>query len=1223
MEGKNIPSTSQNIPNSPKVNESSFLYQLPLGEDLFKPLIQSFFQANVLVCPSPGTSTLLSESNLTLTNLLCPFSTFDKVFVKSISNSYELSRWKIRFISIDDLFSSNTFESFIKALINQYDNQYSKNPFLEQNRYSYTKTFQVFRDEFLRNYIDVLDCSTIKHPIGVIFSITSNESLDELARLENSVSRIFSQFNGDPEIYKYYLVFQDASSHSNGLNLLEEVKKRYGNLNCRIVQINSRQENENKAPDIWTPNLPKQEQYIRKMNNIHTPKEKKSSQFMEFKSSNENNEERLGENFSLRDIQELESLVDNFVRNGILSTIQSKMDIINTTVSAKYGGRIRSIFKNLGFGNQKKKSEEDFSSDSVEMQVIRLADYMFLLRDYHSALQNYSKIKDDVKGNKKTYATINEFIGLSSFLHSFNTKEADAYLVAAYDSYVECGLNKYAIRVALIRGLLFESNKFYSYAADCYINAAKILDSDIFRAILYEQAALGYLYSGNKRKSSLFFMSSGYNYKNLNALNSSYRCHESSIYISGPVSENWNSRRTFNLELARLEESRNNYFGALKYFNKCLSQPTSGILQLDQRALFQEYHNIAKKYQEQLSINGTNSEPLFFSDLKIPQINTNRARLLLNTYGEGKLMESHDEIWDEMESHLTKLTQKTISFKRHEKNYSHIAEINSSFKFEFFAVNNFSINLNLTSIIPLFTFKLLETDEILDNQSENLKNIVEFQNVSLTILPKSIITIALTLTCHQKGLLTITGVKWTLDDFVSGEANIQLKGKRLNLTKEQKRSVQYQDNQSLSVNIIDPYPKISVEYDDIPKTILNGQILKRKIIIRNIGNVSVKDICIKNNFPQLMLFSSSDTNFSIKSEIKEKDITQISKDKFNIQEESVFFPNLGEKGELSPSESIEIFVFLRGLSLGTYDLRFLVLYGPVNKNPHVSYRLSRFQTHVTVEQSLFIHAYTNPSSTDISNSLMTVTVTNASSSIIELEQISSIGKSWIFSPLNDFTNSILNPNESVILHFNLNDLKEKIQLKQSTIPLSENKKIGYDLSSSISWELIKKNILYSSKMPNLISNYINNIISLFLYWRIENNDIIGLLDIPHFNVLQGSTTYPLRVIASYDQNPIYNAAFGCFILPFSLEIHRDITDSSNSKTYTLEMLNDGDATDYLWIGTSKVSIEIEPGQTVTKISQANFFKPGVYNLNRFRIVSNDKIVFDFKNHQFLCHVKSK
>jgi hypothetical protein len=78
----------------------------------------------------------------------------------------------------------------------------------------------------------------------------------------------------------------------------------------------------------------------------------------------------------------------------------------------------------------------------------------------------------------------------------------------------------------------------------------------------------------------------------------------------------------------------------------------------------------------------------------------------------------------------------------------------------------------------------------------------------------------------EEGELIITGVKWTLENVVTGVKMFHIKGRRLNDTKKQRCGREYAEDTRLYVQSTPSMPLLNIKMPGFPSTLWKGELKK-------------------------------------------------------------------------------------------------------------------------------------------------------------------------------------------------------------------------------------------------------------------------------------------------------------------------------------------------------------------------------------------------------------
>jgi hypothetical protein len=313
--------------------------------------------------------------------------------------------------------------------------------------------------------------------------------------------------------------------------------------------------------------------------------------------------------------------------------------------------------------------------------------------------------------------------------------------------------------------------------------------------------------------------------------------------------------------------------------------------------------------------------------------------------------------------------------------------------------------------------------------------------VSLVMGPRERKLVRLSITALEEGELNIEGIHWQIEGLVEGTKKLQLRGRRLNDTKQQRLSVAYEEDNRLSLKIIPAMPLLQVEMRDMLPVIYSGQLHKSVMVIKNIGSMGMKGLICKMSHPMLFSLGTESINqpevdfpliknSEVGSGVHVANFSQIPKklqddlsivhipfqnehekveptnEEENNAEQSVPVPG----GILRPNESIEIPVYIRGSGIGVNDVQFLFYYEPEEHNHDIRFRLYRHNFGLRVIDSIRVRTFTQPSLQNVDEFILGVQIKNNvphttspnqdDFAAIQLRQLTAVSPMWTFSPLN-------------------------------------------------------------------------------------------------------------------------------------------------------------------------------------------------------------------------------
>lgn len=107
--------------------------------------------------------------------------------------------------------------------------------------------------------------------------------------------------------------------------------------------------------------------------------------------------------------------------------------------------------------------------------------------------------------------------------------------------------------------------------------------------------------------------------------------------------------------------------------------------------------------------------------------------------------------------------------------------------------------------------------------------------------------IGITVTARRTGTASVTAVSFRFHGFLPYSQSLTKRGKRLAATKAHRLQPTYADDRSLTVDIQQAIPCLSVQLVDWPQEVYEGEEVDVGLRLRNTGSVPVQDIVLRLN----------------------------------------------------------------------------------------------------------------------------------------------------------------------------------------------------------------------------------------------------------------------------------------------------------------------------------------------------------------------------------------
>jgi len=417
-----------------------------------------------------------------------------------------------------------------------------------------------------------------------------------------------------------------------------------------------------------------------------------------------------------------------------------------------------------------------------------------------------------------------------------------------------------------------------------------------------------------------------------------------------------------------------------------------------------------------------------------------------------------------------------------------LISVDESFAVELEFSNPLKMPLNLLNLTILWEFSTIASDgslnAVISNKEVEQNDIITADTIdNLLINAAENKKASFVLTVHQAGHLKIVGVKYMLSSIgvtsagvgvtaaetsvnqdgllkaagVLGMQELKVKGPRLNSSKQERSTVAYGDDKRLEPHVIPALPELQVTMNDLPVTLLCGEVQKCSFTFKNIGKIGLKNLYVTCNIPECFAFGKRDSQLSTLDE-------NILKNSNCISEKNVCIDL--DDGILQPKSEITLPVWIYGLEkCGIHEIYFLFYYEPVEQIKKAPYRLLqqmvRLQTLSTL--SLKLEERSNlpnvedlgckneeaTHSSSMKDAVLSLHVENKSKGStslrcveFKLKQLTCLSPHWKLHTITEFSQDPyqLRPDETLTLHLKATEVQSTIEEQGilSQVPLGES-----------------------------------------------------------------------------------------------------------------------------------------------------------------------------------------
>ncbi|EFA78666.1 hypothetical protein PPL_08125 [Heterostelium album PN500] len=948
--------------------------------------IQSWVAPSVLVITSPTVTKLFQKMSTTTGN---SFTDILNQYVNDKRESYyELNELKLNFITLQHLEPASFTQSITDTSTSvdaMATDEYCSNfkirtkqdvPYFHKVCQDPTPWFEKYRHHYLKSCHSP-ELETFSHPIAVMLIVSSEDSnpIGLLVKMFDSAKppAIFQQYNADANIPKIYILVHPENSEVESERRLSEMKNTFGATNSYLLRI--------------------------------SPKEDDGGLTYEPSTANNSNP--------------LYTIVSDLTMKHIPNFIEKSILELNDTIVANKKSFFSKMKLRIGY---KKNEDEATSAVSVESCQRRLSDLYFLLQDYENALSNYKTLLKEFSAEKTPnhYAATYEMIGICNFMLN---KETESQFETAINNYTRSGLNAASVRAAMIQGEILKRKSSYKLLADLYKSIAEREIDPFCAAVLLEQAGFCLLQypAPSFRKACMRLVLAGDKYAEASKRKHALRCYGFSYGVY--EGRDWNYIDDhLHLALVRYSFFQGHTSDSILFVNKLLEKNCQS---------FQSQNSIIREF---LFISKSTAKDNYIGELPLPLINNDRTQVFLSDYST----ELNQLVWQEMEEAFKKeasiITKPVLQgfdlwrkdqFQEAEKERTIVVEEPITVECEI--RNPLQVPLQFNRVHLVATFKNSQTQEEESNMSpldddalaamDNGQTPFKVESIDLLLGPSETKKLVLSIIPLKQGQLIIKGLGLCMCGSVWGKRQFNLKQKRLNKTRQQRESVVYEPNLTLTFSVTSPMPRLETQFIEFPAALSHGEMKQAKLQLKNCSNkMGLKNVRVRLSHPTLCCFGSNNNDASILSTLDSSILLNI---------------------ELPPGATVTVPLWVRGLVVGRYNLRCLVYYESEAGNSDLKYRLARCQTDFDVKASLRISTFSQQSSTNLNNYLLGIEVDNpiigGGGDVFYLKQISSISQHWKITPLSykeDVPNNsilTLHPGQFTNLFFGISPTAEQQQ----------------------------------------------------------------------------------------------------------------------------------------------------------------------------------------------------
>ncbi|KAI8149716.1 ER-golgi trafficking TRAPP I complex 85 kDa subunit-domain-containing protein [Fennellomyces sp. T-0311] len=669
-----------------------------------------------------------------------------------------------------------------------------------------------------------------------------------------------------------------------------------------------------------------------------------------------------------------------------------------------------------------------------EAQLRKLADYAFMIHDYKFAHTIYDTVRRDYATDKayKYHAGTQEMIGICLLMMNQPLRsktDVDRNFELAVQQYLgRCRSPFQATRTTVMYYELLKAHRMWKEVPTALVRMTGE-DSDLRSALFLEQAAHCFLRTPKPmvRKYGFHVVMAAHRYGKALQREHALRCYKLAAMIFDDHS--WSiakshiqfalGRQAFHLGL--LED-------AATYFANVLADAKQTPQQ--QAAHVREFMFIYRQYT---SLNGIDPLEESLPNLGLPAIDNQHVRVSLSN-AQANNMDNPEE-WTSMERELLEQniakgyiygSKKALALQQQHDNRVTCA-IGEPTIVHIEVINPLQIAIQLNNLVlgcehresmKPFREKRSREAEAYDTMvhgtfvegSDDMFAFgpYELQKISeITLEPMEKRWINLAIVPRKEGSILVKGLHYTFNGLVHRFHPIIKKGKRLNDTPENKRTVAYAQDHTLDILVTSPMPLLDLQFHNVPESILSGEVVQTVLEINNKGNKGLTALRLKTSHPSFICIGDpEDMDKQIygggNDEVRES--VTLDNKLYDPSVVSVPLPKKeggGDVGVVNSGETTLVPLWIRGDRIGKHTFKFLFSYQSEEDDAAIAHRTLRYTLNVQVLPSLKINAFTRPSAGSGSEYILGIEIENLQTVAgFQLTQLNAASPLWSIVPVS-------------------------------------------------------------------------------------------------------------------------------------------------------------------------------------------------------------------------------
>ncbi|TSK58116.1 Trafficking protein particle complex subunit 8 [Bagarius yarrelli] len=737
---------------------------------------------------------------------------------------------------------------------------------------------------------------------------------------------------------------------------------------------------------------------------------------------------------TLNDHDRVRQFIQEFTFRGLLPHVEKNIRQLNDQLASRKGlsrSLFSATKKWFGGGKVPEKSIAELKNtagllyppEAPELQIRKMADLCFLVQHYELAYNCYHTAKKDFLSDQAMLyaAGALEMAAVSAFLQNGAPRPYPAhYMETAIQTYRDvCKNMVLAERCALLSAEVLKSQAKYSEAAALLIKMTSE-DSDLRSALLLEQAAHCFINmrSPMVRKFAFHMILAGHRFSKAGQKRHALRCYCQAMQVY--KEKGWTlAEDHINFTIGRQSFTLHQPENAIAAFRHILMGESKQSA-MQQSAFLREYLYVYRSASQPSSESSLPQLPLpcllcpqtrvFFGHER--RLAEGEKQAATHVWLDQEYDREQSQLWAELEEQVVAVVNRgsvPISFQptqyclsSHTDNLRYpLAVVEEPIVVEVVFRNPLKVPLVLSELSLLWKFTPKDfsgsqagtAGEVLSNEKwAATSNVTALGDIISTevipefpMSPEETKVACVKLLPHKTGELHVLGVVYNLstgeEDSSAGDAasplmcvrgrqDLEIKGPRLNMTKEEKTSVRHGSDRRLEPIITPPMPLLEVFFINFPTGLLCGEIRKAWVEFVNVSAVPLTGLRVVSTHPEFFTFGSATSDLTpvtptaaehcsaYKTMVTPPSVaavTLVSPASFGVTGDNrptiTTIPLTGDV--LGPGEALQIPLWLRGPDReGVHEIHFLFYYESVEKNAKLSHRVLRHTAFICASRSL-------------------------------------------------------------------------------------------------------------------------------------------------------------------------------------------------------------------------------------------------------------------------------